>query len=250
MLKHRFSYLLLVAAVSFGATACSDDDDDNDDQTSRVTFEDLKVDEEGFWKGDTLGNKVEGMYGTDYNQQFTSGTVKFDNTYTAEYSSWKGFGYSQLADSTVEGTYLNDMYVYGTAGAANSKTFAVAYSDGATITFPSEVDLESVMVNNSTYTYKVIRDGNGYSTAFKDGDWFNVIFTGYDEDGREVGNTQYLLADFRDGKNYICKEWTKVDLSVLKNAKVIKLTFDGTDRGDWGLNTPTYVCIDNLEFAD
>ena len=76
-------------------------------------------------------------YGTtvhNYTGSFTSNSTNFYNTYTQEYSSWTGFSCSSLADSSVNGDYTHDMYLYGTTGANNSKKFAIAYSDSAYFT--------------------------------------------------------------------------------------------------------------------
>ncbi|MBO4333969.1 MAG: DUF4465 domain-containing protein [Paludibacteraceae bacterium] len=254
--KFKFVYLLLIGAVSIGMQSCSDDDDEDENMpiTTQTTidFEDLEVDSKGYWIGDTTGIASEGQWGaTDYKGSFSTKTTTFENTLSVSSygQSWMGFGYSTLADSTVDGVYTNEMYVYGKSGANGSKTFAVAFSDNATITFDKAVNLKNVKVNNSTYTYKVIRDGNAYTDGpFKKGSWFSVTFTGFDANGKKAGETTYYLADYRNGKSFICKDWTQVDLSGLKGVKKVVLTFDGSDKGDYGLNTPTYVCLDNLVF--
>ena len=253
--KFKFVYLLLIGAVSIGMQSCSDDDDEDENMpiTTQTTidFEDLEVDSKGYWIGDTTGIASEGQWGaTDYKGSFSTKTTTFENTLSVSSygQSWMGFGYSTLADSTVDGVYTNEMYVYGTSGANGSKTFAIAYADSATITFDKATDLKSVMVNNSTYAYKVIRDGNEFSTKFAKGAWFAVNFTGFDANGKKVGETTYYLADFRNKKTFICGEWTKVDLSALKGVKKVVLTYDGSDKGSYGLNTPTYVCLDNIVF--
>ncbi|MCR5569096.1 MAG: DUF4465 domain-containing protein [Paludibacteraceae bacterium] len=249
--KNKFVYLLLISAVSFGMQSCSDDDDDDDNNiatnTNVIDFEELKVDEKGYWQGDTTGTAKQNSWGgIEYTGGFTTKSANFENIYGSGY--WSGFAYSTLADSTVAGEYTNDMYVYGTSGAKGSKTFAIAYSDNATVTFEKETSLKTVYVNNSTYTYKVIRDGNAYSEKFADGSWFSVTFTGYDATDKKVGEQTFYLADYRNGKKYICKDWTAVDLSALKGVKKVVLTYDGSDKGSYGLNTPTYVCLDNIVF--
>lgn len=247
----KLAYLLLLGALSFGATSCSDDDD-NDENVNTVTFEDLKVDESGYWKGDTTGVSSPGSWGaTNYAGQFTTNGATFENTFSKypTMTSWTGFGYSTLADTSVAGNFDNEMYLYGKSGANNSKTFAIAFSDGATFTFNETVSLKSVQVNNNTYTYKVIRDGNEYSTAFDNGSWFSVTFTGYDANDSEVASKTYYLADFRDGKKYICEKWETVDLSAFDGVKSVKLKFEGSDANEYGLLTPTYVCIDNLQYS-
>ncbi len=253
--KIKFTYLLLTGAVTIGMVSCNDDDDDDvivEPNTEKIDFEDITVGSEGYWSGDKTGVESPGEWGaTNYTGSFTSNTASFENIFSiSEYgTSWKGFAYSTLADTSVKGIYENDMYLYGNSGANGSKTFAVAFSDSATITFEKEVNLYNVQVNNNTYTYKVIRDGNAYTDGpFKEGSWFTVKFTGFNEDGEKVGEQTFYLADYRKGKTYICQNWTNVNLTKIKGAKKLVLTFDGSDKGSFGLNTPSYVCIDNLAY--
>ena len=50
---------------------------------------------------------------------------------------------------------------------------------------------------------------------------------------------------FRDGKSYISTSWEIVNLTSLGDKVYkIQMSVDGTDRGEWGINTPTYCCID------
>ena len=73
----------------------------------------------------------------------------------------------------------------------------------------------------------------------------NNRYTGYKGE-TETGSVDYYLADFRDGKTYINKEWVEVDLTPLSDATTVMITFDSTDKGQFGVNTPKYVFIDNL----
>ena len=41
--------------------------------------------------------------------------------------------------------------------------------------------------------------------------------------------------------------WRSWDLSALGKVNKIKIDFEGSDTGDWGLNTPAYLCIDNVK---
>ena len=45
------------------------------------------------------------------------------------------------------------------------------------------------------------------------------------------------------------KEWKYCDLSnvdAFKNIKSLSFSFDGTKKNDWGITTPTYICIDDM----
>jgi len=67
-------------------------------------------------------------------------------------------------------------------------------------------------------------------------------------DNNVTGAVDYYLADFRNGKSYLTNQWVKVDLSSLGKVDNLIFLFDSSDKGTFGVNTPKYVCIDNLEF--
>ena len=63
-----------------------------------------------------------------------------------------------------------------------------------------------------------------------------------------LGTREVYLADFRDGKTTLLNTWGYVSLEEAIPAKVQRLEsyFDSSDKGVWGVNTPKYVCIDNV----
>jgi hypothetical protein len=63
-----------------------------------------------------------------------------------------------------------------------------------------------------------------------------------------LGAKDFYLGDFRDGKEIIVNEWTELDLSTFDGVSYIKFAFDGTDLGSYGLNTPSYFCLDNISY--
>ena len=70
--------------------------------------------------------------------------------------------------------------------------------------------------------------------------WIEV--TGYDAKGNETGTVKFDLC--KDGA-YI-SDWTKFDLSPLGKVAFITVDMDGTDKGNWGLNTPAYFAYDDV----
>ena len=46
--------------------------------------------------------------------------------------------------------------------------------------------------------------------------------------------------------DYIGNVWTDLDLSQAGFLKYLVLSFDSSDKGAFGINTPTFVCIDNI----
>ena len=221
---------------------------------SVATFEDVALGEQGFWNGNDLSGEPqeEESYGqtiTNYYGSFTSGAFTFENVYTEEWFSYKGFACSSLTDTITSG-FANQYSPKAGEGANGSAQFALAFDDGAVFNCTykegyTNNTLKSVMVTNGTYVYNEIRDGGAYSKKFESGDWFKVTFTGYKGE-TETGSVDYYLADFRDGKTYINKEWVEVDLTPLADATTVMITFDSTDKGQFGVNTPKYVFIDNL----
>lgn len=213
---------------------------------SVATFEDVALGEQGFWNGSDLSGEEDSG---NYYGSFTSSVFSFDNIYTAAWGSYMGFACSSLTDTVTSG-YMNQYSPKAGEGANGSAQFALAYENGATFNCTykegyTNNTLKSVMITNGTYVYNEIRDGGAYSKKFESGDWFKVTFTGYKGE-TETGSVDYYLADFRDGKTYINKEWVEVDLTPLSDATTVMITFDSTDKGQFGVNTPTYVFIDNL----
>ena len=62
-----------------------------------------------------------------------------------------------------------------------------------------------------------------------------------------------FLADFRSANNvqdYILKNWQWVDLSPLGNVDSLVFELKSGDVGSFGINTPTFFCIDNFTTKD
>lgn len=104
-------------------------------------------------------------------------------------------------------------------------------------------------VCNNPYVYYAIEKGNPYSTKFEQGDWFKLVAHGIDEQGTETGTVEYYLADYRSENADDWKlndTWEWVDLSELGQIASIYFTMESSDTGDYGINTPTYFCLDKL----
>ncbi len=227
----QLKFIALLAMALFVASCEPNGSDDI--KTKTVTFSNAMLFEGGYMN----------------EQSYTEEPWTFVNNQT-EYS-WNGFAFSALNDTKTAG-YENEFSVFSTT---TPSTFAVAYYE-AYMNTPAMfrvIDgqvrkLVSVDVCNSTYTALSIRDGSNFSKKFASGDWYKVIFTGYDVYGKESGTVEFYAADFRNGKSYICSDWTKVDLSSLGAVMSVEITMDSSDTGEWGINTPCYICLDNLEY--
>ena len=104
--------------------------------------------------------------------------------------------------------------------------------------------IESVDVINTTYALNSLTNGDSFASAATDESQFVVHFVGTHEDGT-TSEVTFLLAD---GRNFVT-EWTTVDLTPLGEVTQLKTYVTGSDdlEGDWGLNTPGYVALDNIK---
>ncbi len=101
------------------------------------------------------------------------------------------------------------------------------------------------MLNNTAYAADALKNGNFAATAFTESDWFKLTITGLDSLGQETGAVDFLLADGTD----IVENWQTVDLTSLGTPTQITFTLGSSDTGAYGINTPTYAAIDNIELT-
>jgi hypothetical protein len=58
------------------------------------------------------------------------------------------------------------------------------------------------------------------------------------------------LADFRNGKSDIVNSWSWIDFTPLASAEYIEFEMSSTDTGDFGMNTPSYFCMDDITLTE
>lgn len=259
MKKQLSSFKWLFAIILSGSllTACEPDESS---VTGVVTFEDVALDSTGYWNGsDTTGihTTYDAWWGgtvNEYTGFFTSGILRCHNVFDDfgyGSTSWKGMACSRHTDMDSVG-FGNQYSVYSTSGAGGSSKFAIMSGDSARCTFNYAVTVNSLMINNATYPYLTMKDGKdgaGFARKFTDGDFFRVTIAGINARGAVTDSIHVYLADFRDGKKNICNTWTQIPLSRLGLVKSLVFTFTSTDSGVYGINTPAYACIDNLQYT-
>ena len=211
-------------------------------QTDVSTFEELELDSTGYWNGsDDAGG-------------FTSGNAYFINHYNHDWNSWTGFAYSNMTDTVTAG-YSNQYSAYAGIGADSSNNYCVAYNSGNdTVTLTTSTTVSGAYLTNNTYAGLSMRDGDAYSKKFggadgNDPDWFKLSIFGIDDNNNNTDTIEFYLSDFRFADNdsdYIVKDWTWADFTSLGDVKKIVFFLSSTDNGDWGMNTPAYFCLDNL----
>lgn len=181
--------------------------------------------------------------------RFYSGTFAFNAGGMPEYNFW--YGFTPSSETAVEFTGLEHQYRSAAGGAFNGTNYAVAYPQGLKIEVTNNEDgdvIPGVYITNNAYAYSSMTNGDGFAKKFATGDWFMVTAKGTTSDGKTVSKDFYL-ADMRDeseAEHYIVNTWEWLDLRSLGAVKDLTFTFDGSDKGTYGLNTPTYICLDRL----
>jgi hypothetical protein len=194
--------------------------------------------------------------GEDLAGGFESGGVFFPNTYTPAFGSWEGWAYSNTTDATTPGP-ANQFSAITGAGREGSRTYAVAFPELATETFRIELASRGRVAGgwftNTTFAGLSMRDGDAFAKRFggptgADPDFFRLDITGL-RAGVATGSVSYYLADYRfkdDALDFIVNTWEWVDLSGLGRVDALELRFASSDVGVFGINTPTYVALDDL----
>jgi hypothetical protein len=213
-----------------------------------VDFEELTLAANSFWNG------------SDGSGKFESGNLTFSNAYDQTYMYWDGFAYSNQNDTQTEG-YSNQYSVFDDTN--NGNKFAVFYPPyfgAASFGFIDNkaYQMQSINVCNITYTALSMKSGDFVAKKFggesgNDEDFLKLIIKGLDANGAELSKIDFFLADFRfadNTKDYIVDKWTTVDLTSLGAVNKVTFSFESSDSGAFGINTPTYFCFDNIEYQD
>lgn len=195
--------------------------------------------------------------GADGAGGFSSEGVLFKNSYE-EFSwgySWGGFAYSNMTDATTPG-FGNQFSAIPGEGANNSEKYAI-YTNSDTLIFPYSAVFGDVKITNTTYAYYAVKDGDDGNTVpfvkgpFEEGDFFMVTLYGWDMNVNLVDSVEVYLADYLStdaNDHYVLDTWTSFNLSALDGSKYVTFKIQSSDVGPWGMNTPAYFALDDLEF--
>ncbi len=216
-----------------------------------VTFDDLTLPADSFYYNATTDN-------------WSTGPLTFDYHYNSGWAYWEsGSSYTNVQD-TANGTYTN---LYGCASyTAYSGNNYVTMQSGANIKVAQPFNIfDGFYINNTTYAYKAMKNGNQFSRKFGDTtgtnsggvnaqgeypDWFMLTINGYFQ-GTQTGTKDVYLADYRaagTANDFIVKDWQYVDFSSSAFGYVDSLSFvlTSSDAGQFGINTPAFFSIDNV----
>ena len=207
-----------------------------------ATFENLYLNTESYWNARREDRK-------DNHTSFVNGSYRFhiDNTYNG--TTWAGFGYANRTDNAY--TALSHQWNSAPGGAYDgSDNYAVFYyyaSGAKTIDVLNNTEGDSIRgfyIANNAYAYASMTKGDSFAKKFAQGDWFKLTVTA--DNGNEA---EFYLADFRSdnaANHYVLDSWQWLDLSSLGKVKTLTFSMSSSDVGEYGINTPTYFCMDNF----
>ncbi len=214
-------------------------------------FEDKVLATETFWMN------------TDNHMSFASDQIQFEINGNSSTETWTGFTYSNLLGSK-SSEELTKFSSYKKPLEFNSSVFGVvlldAYGTPVTMeTLDGEDHLfKSISINNSYYVYDAIKNGKYGSKRFggttgTEKDWLKLIIRGINKNGTPRGSAEIMLADYTTGSNRyntILDEWTDFDLQKLGKVSRLEFVMTSSDRSPDKINTPPFVCIDEIKIIE
>lgn len=121
----------------------------------------------------------------------------------------------------------------------------------ASIHFDKPTTVHSIDINNNIWSVLAIENGSQFSKKFANNDWFIVRFKAYDNQNHQLGIMEVLLADFINQPNYVLKDWNRIPFYMFGDSvSSIHVDFTSSDNGAYGINTPTFILIDNVTVDD
>jgi len=172
-----------------------------------------------------------------------------------------GWSYSNVNDNTTAG-FANQYAAITELDFSGSGNYVIgtALLGGAFIEIPTGYRADSLRVTNTTFSALSILNGDSFAKQFggssgDDPDFFKVTFVGHSlpgGNGTTTGSIDFFLADYRfddNDQDFVVDTWELLDLTSLGDARSIEISFDSSDIGEFGINTPAYVAIDNLELT-
>lgn len=206
---------------------------------------------------DTFANGVDADGGFMFNNSY------FANDYNSSWNSWTGWSVSSTTDTSTRG-FKNQYSAITGIGAENTSNYMVGYKRASVLLrhdsteFPNIQDIYGgAYITNSTYAYHAMKEGSQFNKKFggdsgNDPDFLVLKVSGVDFYGNSLDTLEHYLADFRfadNSKDYILSSWDSLPLSSLVSGRsAVRLDFwlEGSDTGQYGLNTPEYFCLDNF----
>ena len=194
---------------------------------------------------------------------FISDKIRFETKGNSTTETWTGFTYSNMVGKKTS-EELTKFSSYNKPLKSTSSIFGVAILDP----YGKAVSLEttdgddhlfkSISINNTYYVYDAIQNGKYGSKRFggttgTEKDWLKLTIRGINKNGTLRGSVEVMLADFTSGSNRyntILSEWAEVDLRKIGKVSRLEFVMTSSDRSPDRINTPPFVCIDEIKIIE
>lgn len=170
-----------------------------------------------------------------------------------------GTAVSNYHCAIADGGYTTQLSIPTDMAAHSGDNFLVAYGyfspDAGAYAFDSRAKIEfadgtarkvrGLWVTPTSYFLNSTTLGDGYNSPATESTYVYVTFEGFDTEGNSTGTVKRRL---QNGTTPLAK-WAYVDLTPLGKVVSFKINFDASEDqiGSYGLNTPAYVAIDDIE---
>ena len=225
----KFMAFLMFGGLVFAS--CSEDED----ETITVNFEgnyyNALIDDPQY------GGKL--IYSADEYKWTDATTSLSGEVVKADWSAW-GMGYGWDCGIAIS-NYVNpnaSSYKEQLSVSKATGNFAVAYNDNSYMTFTDGKAHHIVSIDLAPVAYAY----NSMKKACGEGYEFDVVLTFENRANASAPRVQKIISLAKDADVQEGFKTFPIDV----DATGINITFDGTDKGNYGLNTPKYVAIDNI----
>ena len=191
---------------------------------------------------------------------YQSGSTFYPTNYSPDFGGYwqSGWAISTVRDSSTSG--FTNLYGAKTFSGVTSFGYAVGQQN-AIIRMDDNAAgkiVNGFYITNTTYAHNSMRDGDNIAKKFggadgTDSDFFKLEIHKYSNGELALEGVEFYLADFRSddsSEDYIVNDWQWVDLTSLGNVDSLRFTLSSSDIGDYGINTPLFFAIDNLEISE
>lgn len=214
-------------------------------------FDSLSLTADSYWNGSS----------SPLGTSFSDGNAIFPNYYDTSYGGFwsKGWAYSNMKDSTTAG-FMNLYSAVTATGYNGSPNYAVG-QNGVIIKLNAAAtgkEVSGFYITNGTYAALSMRDGDSFAKKFggasgDEPDWFKLTVKKWLNGVMADDSVEFYLADYRfvnNAQDYIVNTWQWVNLISLGNVDSLLFTLSSSDVGAFGMNTPSFFCIDNFATVD
>ncbi len=216
-----------------------------------VTFEGLLPGSNTFYNGGPTTNA----------NGFNISGAQFANDYSSQFGAWNGWSYSNVVNTTQQ-DFTNQYAAWPGSGSGDSSSYGIAYLfEPAYISFPAPSVVSSADIANTTWTALTMLNGGPFGAKKYGGETGNdpdyLLLSiegrsGENGQGSSTGLIDFYLGDYRSANNaldFVRAGWTNVNLSGLGAVGSLQFSITSSDVGMFGINTPTYFAIDNINFT-